>query len=194
MHPAVYQLFQTLCQPLQLRGQVLEVGAVAGPDGLLQLPALARASRRVGLNQQPQGPGILVGNANHMDMFADGQFQAVLCNATLEHDGRFWLTLDHIRRVTEPGGYIVLGVPGYGPMGTPGHFPALPGWLHRLLRALPWPALHASTPTLGVHNFPGDYYRFSQQAVQDIFLEGLVHTRVHRVLNPPRFVGIGQKP
>ncbi len=194
MHAAVYQVFQSLCQPLQLRRQVLEVGAVAGPDSLLQLPALARASHRVGLNQQPQGPGILVGNANHMDMFADGQFQAVLCNATLEHDGQFWLTLQQIRRVTEPGGYIVVGVPGYGPMGTPGHFPALPGWLHRLLQALPWPALHASTPTLGVHNFPGDYYRFSQQAVHEIFLAGLVHTRVQRVLNPPRFIGIGQKP
>lgn len=181
MHAAVYQLFQRLCHPLDIRGAVLEIGAVAGPDSLLRLPALQNARRRVGLNQEPQGAEIRVGNANHVPEFADGEFDVVLSNATLEHDPYFWKTLDEMKRLLAPGGILLIGIPGYGPMPRS-------NWLLRLLR------LEAATPTLGVHNYPGDYYRFSQQAVREIFLEGLNHKEVHRVLTPPRYIGIGRKP
>lgn len=194
MHHEVYHLFQTICRGLQLTGPVLEVGAVAGNDGLLQMECLAGVEERVGLNKEPQdSPLILTGDANDMKCFRDGRFQAVLCNATLEHDRFFWKTLEEIHRVTAVGGYIVMGVPGYGEMGTPAYWPRLASLAHRFLRILPSDVLHAGTPTLGIHNFPGDYYRFSEQAVREVFLAGLTDIRIFRALNPPRFVGIGRK-
>jgi hypothetical protein len=47
---------------------------------------------------------------------------------------------------------------------------------------------------LGVHNFPGDYYRFSEQAVREVFMDGLVDVSVKLVLTPPRIIAWGRKP
>lgn len=48
-----------------------------------------------------------------MDCFEDQKFDAVLCNAVLEHDKYFWKTIAEIKRVTKPDGLIVIGTPGY---------------------------------------------------------------------------------
>ena len=54
--------------------------------------------------------------------------------------------------------------------------------------------LRASTLTLKVHDFPGDYYRFSPQAVEEVFLEGLVEKELSTMMLPPRVIGFGIKP
>jgi len=84
---------------------------------LLCLDALENATEKIGLNII--GPytykdfTILQGNANNMDCFVDNTFDAVLCNAVLEHDKFFWKTVSEIYRVTKKGGVIVIGTPGY---------------------------------------------------------------------------------
>src|SRR4051794_8727852 len=121
MHPAVYRVFADVCSQVDLRGPVLEIGAVPGPDSLLRLDALRPIGPRIGLNLQGGGAcdgyEILRANANDMSCFADGSFKTVLSNATLEHDPQFWKTLAEIHRVTAPGGFIAIGVPGYAGMG-----------------------------------------------------------------------------
>jgi hypothetical protein len=52
----------------------------------------------------------------------------------------------------------------------------------------------ASTPVLGLHYYPRDYYRFSEQACKDILLGGLEPIEIRRVLSPPRFVAAGRLP
>jgi ubiquinone/menaquinone biosynthesis C-methylase UbiE len=167
------------------------------------MPCLSRLPSRVGLNLD-RAPGgectgchFVQGNANEMTGFADGAFSAVLCNATLEHDRHFWKTLSEIHRVTEPGGLVAIGVPGYASMGLVNSAPR-DSWFGRFLRLFARGAhsdwIGASTVTLGVHNFPGDYYRFSEQAVREVFMEGLVDVSVRLVLNPPRIIGWGRKP
>jgi SAM-dependent methyltransferase len=203
MHRAVYRAFEEICLQAKIRGAVLEVGAVPGPDSLLTLPCLSELPARVGLNLDGATGGefgdyrIVTGNANEMTEFADGEFSAVLCNATLEHDRYFWKTLAEIRRVTAPGGFIAIGVPGYAGMGPEALAPrrSLIGRFLRLLaRGAYADVIGASTFTLGVHNFPGDFYRFSEQAVRDVFLGGLIEVSVRLVLNPPRIIGWGRKP
>ncbi len=201
MSPEVYAAFNRICREEAIDGPVLEVGAWPGPDSLLNLPALATIHGKTGINQDafPDGGGIdmIVGNANRMDMFGDHSFGCVLCNATLEHDARFWETVAEIRRVTKPGGVIVIGVPGYRGMGPLRLAPprSLVGRLIGLLATVTkHDALVAGTSTLGVHNFPGDYYRFSEQAVRDVFLEGLVEKQVRWVMTPPRVIGWARKP
>jgi SAM-dependent methyltransferase len=203
MHPAVFRVFEDVCSRAEIEGAVLEVGAVAGPDSLLMMPCLRRLPSRIGLNLDGAMAGecagypIVVGNANAMTAFADGSFSAVLCNATLEHDRYFWKTLAEIQRVTAPGGLIAIGVPGYAGMGLAGSAPG-GSWFGRLFGLLARGAhldwIRASTVTLGVHNFPGDYYRFSEQAVRDVFMEGLVDVSIRLVMSPPRIIGWGRKP
>jgi SAM-dependent methyltransferase len=198
MHPAVFSAFDGICRMQAVTGRVLEIGARPRPDTLLCLPALAGASERVGLDldgpHRWQAMTILAGNANRMTAFADASFDAVLCNSVLEHDARFWLTLAEVHRVMRPGGLFVVGVPGYGAMGrTP--FRRLAG----LLRHCPGlgngiGSLRASSATLGLHEFPGDYYRFSEQAVAEVFLAGYEKSQIISVLMPPRLIGWGRKP
>lgn len=163
--------------------------------------ALGNAQERIGINldgpYEFQGVQILKGNANSMTVFTDNQFDAVLCNATLEHDAQFWKTVEEIRRVTKPGGLIVIGVPGYkrhnfarwqeaiGRLPIIRRFAAASGWYDLLIR---------STPVLHVHAAPGDYYRFSSQAIREVFLNGLDDIAVHEFMTPPRLIGVGRKP
>jgi SAM-dependent methyltransferase len=201
MSPQVYAAFEEICRGEALTGPVLEVGAVPGPESLLRLAALAGISGKTGLNLEafPSTGEIrmVVGNANRMDMFPDSSFGCVLCNATLEHDARFWETLAEIRRVVAPGGLVVIGVPGFRGMGPKFLAPSrsLAGRAIRLLAALTKAdALLAGTVTLGEHRFPGDYYRFTEQAVQEVFLEGLVEPRCRWVMSPPRIIGWARMP
>ena len=54
--------------------------------------------------------------------------------------------------------------------------------------------LSASSVTLGVHDFPGDFYRFSEQALAQVILQGLTDTSTRVLLAPPRVLGWGRKP
>lgn len=201
MHPIVYRTFEEICSQAAISGPVLEVGAVPGPDCLLRLPCLKQATPKVGLNLSDGGPcgdyDIIAGNANQMNNFADGQFATVLCNATLEHDRYFWKTIAEIHRVTSSGGFIAIGVPGFAGMGLDRLLPrtSLLGLLLRLFARGPNSDLvRSSTVTLGVHNFPGDYYRFTEQAAREVFMDGLTGVAVRTVMNPPRIIAYGRKP
>jgi ubiquinone/menaquinone biosynthesis C-methylase UbiE len=148
-------------------------------------------------NQTGQWP-ILQGNANDMNQFTDGQFRTVLCNAMLEHDRYFWKTIAEIDRVTASGGWIVIGVPGYRGMGLESYFPNRRSLFARFAawfaRGSVRDVFQAGAPTVGVHCYPGDYYRFSEQAVREVFMDGLESVSVRTVMNPPRFISWGKKP
>jgi SAM-dependent methyltransferase len=198
MHSVVFACFERICRQQAIKGRVLEIGARPRADTLLSLPSLAGASERLGLDLDGphdwQGMRILAGNANRMAEFADGSFDVVLSNSMLEHDLHFWLTLGEIRRVLKPGGLVAIGVPGYGAMGE---MPLRrPIGLFRFCPGLAAGAnlLGASSVTLGLHPSPGDYYRFSEQAVREVLLGGYRDAGVERVLMPPRFIGWGRKP
>ena len=195
MHDRVHAVFRELCGRYGTDGAVLEVGAVPDSSTLLALPELAGARRRIGINLDgPSAFGgfeIVGGNANAMPEFADGSFDLVLCNAVLEHDPRFWLTLGEIRRVLRVGGIAMLGVPGYvrgSSFGT-----KLAAVLARALRSAWLDGVAASTPVLQVHDYPGDYYRFSEQAVREVFLSGYAVLEQRAVMVPPRLIGVGRK-
>lgn len=201
MTPEVFAEFDAMCRRYGAHGSALEIGATCAPDTLLNLPALRACNLRVGVNidgpaSTPAGE-ILRGNGNDLSRFADGAFDIVMSNAALEHDPFFWLTLAEMRRVLKPGGLLLIGVPG---------FVRARSWLRRLaghigsrLRApaplvRPLQAFGAATATLLVHDYPGDYFRFSEQALQEVLLFG-TDVLASRVLQtPPRLVGVGRKP
>ncbi len=211
VHPRVYKAFERVCAERGAGGHVLEIGAVPDETSLLNMQALAGAASKTGLNldgpHRFAGYEIVQGNANDMACFESGSFDTVLCNAVLEHDAFFWKTLTEIRRVTKPGGLVVIGAPGYrelwkdrlirsqGASGTARG--GRESWLNALGRRLSacrlFDFLINATPTFRVHNEPGDYYRFSPQAFRDVVFEGMRDVRVRSVLIPPRLIGSGLK-
>jgi len=195
MHPAVLNVFDDICRKHLVNGSVLEIGATPDASTLLNLPSLSGAKKKIGINKVGASTfnGFEIRNvdANEMACFETGFFDAVLCNAVLEHDPFFWKTLAEIRRVTRCGGLIAIGTPGYSQL------PSERKW-HRFFSKLKWCApgrdgwaLEHSTLTLAVHNFPGDYYRFSEQTFCDVFFEGMKNVTVQTVLTPPRIIGFG---
>lgn len=195
MHDRVHAAFRELCRRYGAGGEVLEIGAVPDASTLLALPELAGAGSRVGINLDgPSSFGgfeIASGNANAMPGFADGAFDLVLCNAVLEHDPKFWLTLGEIRRVLRVGGIAMIGVPGYVRGQSFGGRVA--GAVGRAVRWAWLDGVAASTPVLQVHDYPGDYYRFSEQAMREVFLAGYELLEQRAVMAPPRLIGVGRK-
>lgn len=199
MHPKTYREFERICASRKAAGRILEIGAVPSGDSLLCMSSIRDATEKIGINLD--GPHtyrdfmILRGNGNQMYCFDDNHFDVVLCNAVLEHDKFFWKTLAEIRRVTKPGGLVIIGTPGYI------QFPARKsaakakqlflsalgriGFLDRLC----W--LLRSTPTIEIHDAPGDYYRFSPQSFREVFFEGMKDVEVYANMFPPIIIGAG---
>ena len=200
MHPRVYREFKEIVSRRAVTGSVLEVGALPSDHSLLCLPSLQSASEKIGINldgpHQYKDFKILKGNSNSMECFEDNRFDMVLCNALLEHDKFFWKTIAEIKRVTKPGGLIVIGTPGYTHLRAEklkAILRRIPG-IRRLQSADRLDALFHGTVTFEVHNFPGDYYRFSEQAFKDVFFEGMREVEVCSIMVPPRIIGVGTKP
>jgi len=195
VHPAVFNVFEEICRRRQICGAVLEIGATPDDSTLLNLPSLASASEKIGINKSRESRfkdfTILKINANDMTFFPDRRFDVVLCNSVLEHDRFFWMTLAEIRRVIRTGGLVVVGTPGYRELSYETKLRPLLARLSRFSRHRDGFPLQHATLTLRVHNFPGDYYRFSEQAFREVFFEGMTDVVIRSVLHPPRIIGAG---
>ncbi len=163
------------------------------------MKSLESATEKVGINLD--GPydfkdiRIHKGNSNSMGCFEDNRFDVVLCNAMLEHDKHFWKTIAEIKRVTKPGGLIVIGAPGYKYFKiekVKSILRRIP--LIRRLRSNQYLDLFFSaTITFQIHAAPGDYYRFSAQTFEEVFFEDIDDVEVRSVMLPPRIIGVGTK-
>ena len=197
MHQAIFAAYRRLIAPLDFTGSALEIGAIPSDKSLLAMPELKRSSERVGVNLDgPHSYGgfdIVKGNANALPFDSDS-FDMVLCNAMIEHDPRFWLTISEIRRVTRPGGIVVIGAPGYRESGFARFQNSLARLAGPFSRNATLNPLFTATLTFRVHDAPGDYYRFSPQAFREVILEGMTDKIVTSVMAPPRLIGIGRKP
>lgn len=115
------RVVQALVEGLDPRdARILEIGAGTGRDSAA---LAARGARVVALDASPEslalvaradpglvGRGIVGGDAFHLP-FGDGAFDAVFHQGVLEHFGNPAAFLDENRRVTRPGGLLVVDVP-----------------------------------------------------------------------------------
>jgi SAM-dependent methyltransferase len=191
MHPIILERFRTILGRLSITGPVLEIGAEPTATTLLALPELA-GLQRIGVNigypaqMTPWGFRLERMNANDMSGFSSSSFGLVLCNAVLEHDRFFWRTIEEIHRLTRSGGFIVIGTPGYGERPLPSDVVLDP--------TRPAEALAEATVTYKLHDAPGDYYRFTEAAMRDVFLRDLEIIDIGSVMIPPRVIGVARKP
>lgn len=199
MHPRIFREFEDICSKHRVGESILEIGAVPSADCLLNMRALCNATRKVGVNLD--GPHefndfiVEQGNGNSL-RFEDDTFDTVLCNATLEHDKFFWKTLSEIRRVTRPGGLVVIGVPSfvYYRIEHLRHYLMKSKLLRRLVATTVVANFFTSTITVQVHGGPGDYYRFGEHALREVFFEGMQEVEILSIMAPPRMIGVGRMP
>lgn len=55
---------------------------------------------------------IVINGHNLTDKFEKESFDLVICFDTFEHDDKFWLTLEQMKKVLKTGGYLIIGAPG----------------------------------------------------------------------------------
>lgn len=198
MHPVIFEEFNRICSHKKVVGKVLEIGAVPSALTLLAMDALKDASEKVGVNLNPPSEyadfKILQQNSNFLS-FENDYFDMVISNATLEHDRYFWKTISEIRRVTKPGGQIVIGVPGYKTHRWEKikYKMRQSKWLRKLYMHPKLNMFFCSTITFEIHDYPGDYFRFSEQAVKEVLLDGMGDVKVKSLMLPPRLIGSGVK-
>ncbi len=199
MHPVVYNKFEKICSEMNIEGSVLEIGSIPSNESLLCMESLRTAKKKIGLNIE--GPykfrdfKIIKGNSNSMDGLSDESFDVVLCNATLEHDKYFWKTIDEIKRVTKPGGLVVIGVPGYTYYKIERikkYFMKIP-FLNKFVLNKNLNFLFTGTLTFQIHSYPHDYYRFSMHTFKEVFFDGFENVIVESIMIPPRIIGRGTK-
>jgi len=199
VHPTVLEHYLKLLRTYPPGKDVLELGAI--PSTARAFSAVLPAHRYIGLNRaggrSGQGWKILKGDANAMP-FVTGSFDAIICNAMLEHDKYFWATLGEVRRVLRPGGLFFVGTPGYEDRVTPLVRTGLRanrrmrgGRLQRLTTQSALQGLLA-TRTLPYHDAP-DYYRFSPDAFRVVILDGFELLRLDKVSRPIRIVAVGRR-
>lgn len=175
MSPAVFDCFAAIVskrlacdRPLT----ALEVGA--GGWTLLSIPAFALGTR-VALNlrfgavtEQLANTHRVIGDGNRLP-FADASFDCVLSCSVLEHDRYFWRSTREVHRVLKPGGFFVAGVPVYMTLPADKEFTTVTYARHGLA-------------------YDADYYRFSEQAVREVFFENYAEVTdeviVRRAPNP----------
>jgi SAM-dependent methyltransferase len=183
MSPAVFECFAKIVSrrlPEDRPLRALEVGA--GGWTLLSIPTFDTGTR-IALNlrfdritDQLARTERIIGNGNHLP-FADGSFDCVMSCSALEHDRYFWRSTREVLRVLRSGGYFVAGVPIY--------------------MTLPNDKDH-TTLTYARHGqaYNADYYRFSEQAVREVFFEGYAEVTdeiVVRQYPNPYLIAAGRK-
>jgi SAM-dependent methyltransferase len=209
LHPTIHGHFEQLFAKYAQEGVVLELGAPEDP-GTALLPTYQRyapTSRCIGVNLAVhQADGVrpyelIEGNANDLSAIPDGSITAVLTNAMLEHDRRFWSSLAEARRVLAPGGLLFVGVPGFRrernvaqrALGALAERTSDLPAVHRVCNRLLNGTAVSATSTYMFHAAPHDYWRFSEQAVKEVFFEGFDCLELAEVMTPPRVIAVGRK-
>ncbi len=159
MSPLVFDTFADVVER-RLSGRTLSAALEIGAGGwtLLSIPIFAQA-RRVALNlrfdkltEQLEKTERVIGNSNTME-FPDETFDCVMSCSAIEHDKYFWKSIAETKRVLKKGGLFIIGAPIYMTLPTDKDYTTLTYARHGLA-------------------YNSDFYRFSEQAVREVFFEG----------------------
>lgn len=143
-----------------IHGSALEIGCLG--DGAIRAIVEPRATY-LGMDLR-DGPNVDKVCATR-DLLGQ-QYDTILCLEVLEHDDRFWVTLDHIRRLLAPSGVLFLSARGATVDGR----------------------------AMYEHNYPGDFWRFMPQSVPMLFaLAGTTGGEWHEDEMHPGFMGWGER-
>lgn len=94
--------------------RVLEVGSGMVGEGGDEIRLLFKdAKEYIGVDMVA-GTNVdqVVNGHDLVKTFGENSFDLVMCLETLEHDDKFWLTVEQMRNVLKPEGWMIITVPG----------------------------------------------------------------------------------
>lgn len=92
-----------------IQGKVLEVGSL---DVNGNIRDILSGLDYTGVDMRTGRNVTLVLNSHDLkERFKEGEFDLVVCFDTLEHDNKFWLTIENMRWVLKSKGWLMIGVP-----------------------------------------------------------------------------------
>jgi SAM-dependent methyltransferase len=92
--------------------KILDVGSMQVSGGCLR-GYFGNDCEYVGLDMRKGDNVTCILNAHDIDTkFSEGYFDLVVCFDTLEHDDKFWLTVEQMKKALKVGGILAIGVPG----------------------------------------------------------------------------------
>lgn len=92
------------------RGKVLDVGSFDVNGNVRHL--FSDFKEYVGVDmREGKNVDVVVNGHDLIKKFGKESFDVVMCFDTLEHDDKFWLTVENMRGVLKKGGWLLLGAP-----------------------------------------------------------------------------------
>lgn len=201
MSPDLFEEFERILAGRDVGDRILEIGAVPTSHSLLNMKRFSSVKELIGVNldggeSYKQGDSsqnnkykIIKANSNDLSCFSDNYFDTVLSNSVIEHDKFFWKSLAEIRRVARKGALVVIASPGFDELQNIRKFPRN-DFKKRLIQKI-FSRVYRGVPTLKIHGWPHDYYRFSPQAYREVIMEGMSDVQIYSIKIPPRIFGIG---
>jgi len=112
MIPNTYLLVDRLVTEYGPFEKVLDVGSMQVSGGCLR-GRFGNECEYVALDMRKGDNVSLILNAHDIDTkFEEGYFDLVVCFDTLEHDDKFWLSVEQMKKALKKGGILAIGVPG----------------------------------------------------------------------------------
>jgi SAM-dependent methyltransferase len=95
-------------------GRVLEVGSKNVGPGTIRDQFIGKdVSEYVGIDiSEGDGVDLVLDGHDIQKEFPKSSFDMVICCETFEHDSAFWLTLENMKYVLKPGGWLIITAPG----------------------------------------------------------------------------------
>ena len=96
-------------------GKLLDVGSLDTNEVNNNLRGDLVEFDYIGIDMRPGKNVDIVMNAHDIRKnFEEELFDVVICMDTLEHDDKFWVTLENMKWVLKKGGWLVVGAPSLG--------------------------------------------------------------------------------
>lgn len=108
MTPGVMNFILRSSRTPTMLGDVLEVGSLNVNGSPREIFAdRSRFPSYIGVDMRDGRDVDRVANANALP-FEAGSFDVVICAEMIEHDARFWVSMQEMARVLRPGGHLIL--------------------------------------------------------------------------------------
>lgn len=93
-------------------GRILEVGSLNINGSSREV--YTDCENYVGIDMRSGKDVDIVINGHEIaSMFGESSFDIVICMDTLEHDDKFWETMENINMIIKPGGFLVFSIPDF---------------------------------------------------------------------------------
>jgi len=110
MNPLSYGFVSQAKQDFHINGKVLDIGS-KNINGTVR--PIFFDCEYIGLDMS-EGDNVDIVCNSHSLPYPDNTMDCVVSVGTLEHDDKFWLTIEEVKRVLKPGGYGLFTVPSIG--------------------------------------------------------------------------------